>query len=151
MQVKNIKNQSSINQKKQMTFGSMQSHAKKIGEFTQEKYFKSGIVESIKRNGHMNKYSGEPVDLQKAKAIVTNLTQKFIKDFENKPKFLLGEMAEWCRGFAKNFYKTNLSKDTSLSVNTRDAVIVDYLNFMIAKQGGDLTMYTKDLKKCIKS
>ena len=113
----------------------------------EEEYLKQGIVRSIKRNKHMNEYAGEPVDIKKAEALVKNVSGQMRDAFKDRHHFMVIDMADWCSNFGKTFSQNPLAKDFSLSEKTRDAIIVDFLNFIMLNQCCDLAMYTCDLQK----
>lgn len=151
MQTQKIGITSFIKQNPQVTFGSSQSSIAKFIEQAKFEYIKSGIAESLHINKNMTNYRGEPVDLIKAETIVNKVANYLLESLEPYDGILSRRhVANSCFDFAENFHKNEISKDFSLSVKTRDAVVIDFLNYVCEKKDVNLVLGTKDLQKVAK-
>lgn len=139
----NKSNQTLTSQTKQLSFGSKESLIGKIAKNAQDAYMKSGIKESLLKNSH------ETIDLSKAEKLVSEIVSKITKDAETSPMHNGMHIANWSDRFAKEFGEKHsaIIDNRSLSQETSEAIIVDFLNFMSKQEGIDLGLHTKDLNK----
>jgi hypothetical protein len=97
--------------------------------------------ESVNRNGHMNACGGQAsFDQEEARVWLGGFCAHFAKEYKgiaqtSKVLFAMAECAkEW-----------KVISGVSPDHRVRDALIVDFVNFVGARRGVDFAMYVKDL------
>lgn len=117
-----------------------------------DKYNENGIEHSVVRNGHMNDYApkhnsvkfikdadfNEPVALEMLKEFIDYSTPTLKLDHPTVGDIVLGLARK--TPFVDT-YENKLRKEV------REAVIIDFVNYVGVTYGMDLAMYTKDLNK----
>lgn len=100
-------------------------------------------AESLKRNNHMNSYAGAGVKETEVKAWLGGFAEHFATRYKGGQA-----TGDVCMGMAKCAKAWRVKPGLSHSdQDTRDAVVVDFINFVAMRRGMDFAMYTVDLRK----
>lgn len=92
---------------------------------------------SIARNRHMNKLAGKQPDPSKIKKVVKKFLAYCDRHFKwHGKKMTVGNIL---------YELTRCAKAMGLKKEVRKAIIVDFINFVALKFGGDFGLYTSDI------
>jgi len=118
----------------------MNIEKKLLGQAT--KYSDNGIKESLVRNGHMNDYEKEDFDEIVAKELVI----QFVKHASPSLPSSNPKISDIAFGLARH---TPFADDCGLDLPkvVKEAIVVDFTNYVAASHCMDLAMYTRDIDK----
>lgn len=106
-----------------------------------EGYKATGVLESIKRNNHMNAYTGQEFDEETALAQLN----KFVLYCSPNMKLNNPSMTDILSTLSKTISIFKIEVPCNLPVEVIDAVLVDYVNYVGSTNGVDYGMYTIDI------
>ena len=139
-----------VTKNKPTSFGNVQSKIASITKATKEDYIQRGFTNSLLQNTSLNNYNGEPINIKSAERLIDKLIGEINKDLQSKPVVFIGDMCDWCNKFGAEFGKRAPALNTKLISNRlKESISVDFLNFMMARQGINLGLGVKQLNKTV--
>lgn len=101
------------------------------------------IVETAK-NEFASRISDSPT-FPNVKILLDKLTEKIVQELDENP--IGDKIIDWCSNFCKSFHRSDFMQDKGLPEQTRDNVIVEFLNFLCHKHKISSCIFISDLRK----